>query len=87
MLDPGTYTFSIDMGWNDTSDPVYLIAAAGNTLPDINNISSALGYYSFKNKNMQFVITQTQAVSIGFLASLFSRNQYWVVKLVKLVKS
>ena len=87
MLDPGTYTFSIDMGWDGTIDPVYLIAAAGNTLPDVSNISSALGYSSFRNLKMQFNVTQRQAVSIGFLATLTTWNQYWVVRSVKLVKS
>ncbi|MBC7424520.1 MAG: DUF5013 domain-containing protein [Ferruginibacter sp.] len=87
MLDPGTYTFFIDMGWDDAIDPVYIVASAGNTLPDVDNLSAALGYSSFRNLKMQFTVPQRQAVSIGFLATLTTGNQFWAVKSVKLVKS
>lgn len=87
MLSPGTYTFSIVMGFNGSIDPVYIVAAAGTSLPDVANVSTALGYTGFQNSSFQFTVTQAQKVTIGFLATMTTWNQYWVVKSVKLVRN
>ena len=87
MLSPGTYIFSIVMGWNGANDPVYIVAAAGATLPDVVNVSTALGYIGFQNSSFQFTVAQAQQVSIGFLATMTNGNQYWVVKSVKLSRN
>ena len=86
-LSPGTYTFKIVMAVNEAIDPVYIVAAAGNTLPDVVNISSALGYTGFQNSSFQFTVAQTQQVSIGFLATMTTGNQFWIVKSVKLTRN
>ena len=87
MLDPGTYTFSIVMGFNGSFDPVYIVAAAGNTLPDVAAVSTSLGYTGFQNLSFQFVNAKRQPVSLGFLANMTNGNQYWVVRSVNLVKN
>ena len=85
-LSPGTYTYQIVIGRDESIDPVYIVAAAGATLPDVVDISGSLGYSKFQNLSFQFTVAQTQQVSIGFLATMTTWNQYWVVKSVKLSK-
>ena len=74
------------MAKNEAKDPVYIVAAAGNTLPDVANVSTSLGYTNFANNKFQFTLTQSTTVSIGFLATMLtaSGNQFWIVKEVML---
>ncbi|WP_293785962.1 DUF4998 domain-containing protein [uncultured Pedobacter sp.] len=83
-LPAGKYNFGIDIGANEALDPVYIVAAVGNTLPNVNAISTAIAYTNFADKNLQFTLTQTTTVSIGFLATMTTGNQYWVVKGISL---
>jgi len=85
-LPAGTYSFEITMAKNEAKDPVYIVAAAGNTLPDVAEVSTSLGYTNFANNKFQFTLTQSTTVSIGFLATMLtaSGNQFWIVKEVTL---
>jgi len=83
-LPAGKYNFAIDIGANEAIDPVYIVAAVGNTLPNVNSISTAIAYTNFADKNLQFTLTQPTTVSIGFLATMTTGNQYWIVKGVSL---
>ncbi|WP_406823615.1 DUF4998 domain-containing protein [Pedobacter sp. KACC 23697] len=83
-LPAGKYNFGIDIGANEAIDPVYIVAAVGNTLPNVNAISTSIAYTNFADKNLQFTLTQPTTVSIGFLATMTTGNQYWVVKGVSL---
>ncbi|SDH58864.1 protein of unknown function [Pedobacter terrae] len=83
-LPAGKYNFGIDIGANEAIDPVYIVAAVGNTLPNVNSISTAIAYTNFADKNLQFTLTQPTTVSIGFLATMTTGNQYWVVKGISL---
>jgi Domain of unknown function/Domain of unknown function (DUF5013) len=83
-LPAGKYNFGIEIGSNGAIDPVYIVAAAGNTLPNVNAISSSIAYTNFADKNLQFTLTQPTTVSIGFLATMTTGNQYWIVKGVSL---
>ena len=64
MLDPRTYTFSIVIGKNEALDLVYIVTAAGNTLPDVANVSTALGYTGFQNLNIPITVTVRQPVFV-----------------------
>jgi hypothetical protein len=93
-LPAGNYIFQVD-DYTEALDPVYIVASAGIGLPDITNISSALGYTHFSTPpahftgtiQFPFTIAQTQAVSLGFLATMISGNQYWRVTSTRLIKN
>ena len=83
-LPAGSYSFEITMAKNEALDPVYIVAAAGNTLPDVANVATALGYTNFANNKFQFTLAQSTTVSLGFLATMTTGNQFWIVKEVTL---
>lgn len=86
-LPAGNYTFSVDLGNNGFTSPVYLVAAEGATLPDATLVpANSIGFAPLKNKAFDFTITNPTQVSIGFVASM-SKDEYWRVKSVKLVKN
>lgn len=92
-LPAGNYIFQV-ADYTEALDPVYVVAASGSTLPGVNDISNALGYTKFSSTvrttesiQFQFTITQQQTVSLGFLATMTSGNQYWRVTSVKLIKN
>lgn len=67
---------------NSGNDPRYIVAAVGETLPDIENIASALGSRSFAGLNqdngtasVEFSLTAPTKVSVGFLTSLTGDQQ------------
>lgn len=77
-LDPGTYTFEIsdlrDTNLSET-DNAYLVAATGDTLPNVEDIASTLASIKIVNGKtlselrVQFTVTQTSQVSIGYLTT------------------
>ena len=78
VLKPGDYTFSIsDLRDTNlqTSDNNYLVAALGTTIPDYENLDSALAFTSViqgKNVNdlkISFTVTEEQEVSFGYLSN------------------
>ncbi|KQM76968.1 hypothetical protein ASE74_16990 [Pedobacter sp. Leaf216] len=83
-LPAGSYSFEITMAKNEALDPVYIVAAAGNTLPDVADIATSLGYTNFANNKFQFTLAQSTTVSLGFLATMTTGNQFWIVKEVTL---
>lgn len=92
-LPAGNYIFLVNC-YTEALDPVYAVAAVGNTLPDISGLPTAAGYIPFPTTRFasytvqcQFTITQPQAVSLGFVATMTSGNQYWRVPSVKLIKN
>lgn len=82
-LDPGTYTFTENIEVNQSVGMVNVVVAAGNGIPDIANISSAIASGTLENTNFQFTITQRQLVSIGILANIFGDHAL-VIKSFKL---
>ncbi len=83
-LPAGNYSFEIVMAKNEALDPVYIVSAAGDTLPDVADVATSLGYTNFANNKFQFSLTQPTKVSVGFLASMTTGNQFWIVKSVTL---
>jgi Domain of unknown function/Domain of unknown function (DUF5013) len=76
-LEPGTYTFRIsdlrDTNLTD-ADQTYLVATLGSTLPDVENIASALASVKVYNRpvaemRIDFTITETAEVSLGYLTT------------------
>ena len=78
VLQPGDYEFKIsdlrDTNLQD-SDRVYLVAANGSTIPDYENISTALAYTSViqgksvADLKISFTVTEAQEVSFGYLSN------------------
>ena len=86
-LPAGNYTFSVDLGRNGFSSPVYLVAAAGSTLPDATLVPvNSIGFAPLINKHFDFTITNPTQISIGFVADM-RKDEYWRVKSVKLIKN
>jgi hypothetical protein len=92
-LPAGNYIFQTAL-YTEALDPVYIVAAAGTALPDVSGVSGALGYGSFPtsrnvsaNVEFKFTLDKEQEVTLGFVATMTSGNQYWRVGSVKLIKN
>lgn len=92
-LPAGNYIFQTAL-YTEALDPVYIVAAAGAELPDVSGVSGALGYGSFPtaryvsaNVEFRFTLDKEQEVTLGFVATMTSGNQYWRVGSVKLIKN
>lgn len=96
-LPAGNYAFTATLYKNKFSNPVYIAAAVGTTLPDAANVPTAsLGYFSMVATNLDagavdtyqkftFTVTQPTQVSIGFvIANMTTGGEFWRVKAVKL---
>jgi hypothetical protein len=99
-LPAGNYTFTAVLYKNGFNNPVYIAAAAGNTLPDATAVpTSSLGYFSMVSTHLDagasdtfpsfsFTLTQTTQVSLGFVISnMTTTGEFWRVKSVKLVSN
>jgi hypothetical protein len=86
-LPKGTYKFTMSLVGdnpiisNGGSDPRYIVAAIGETLPDIENLATALGSINFAGlansaeTSIQFTIDTPQKVSAGFVVSFTGLEQ------------
>ncbi len=91
-LPEGNYKFECESGWYGGTLDINLVAAAGNTLPDItdlNNNSHVLGLYHTDGngiggwRSITFSLSQTTTVSIGWVVTTgqYSGLQFKNVKL------
>ena len=77
---------------NNGSDPRYIAAAIGTTLPDIENLSTALGSKSFAglansgSTSFEFSLNAPAKVSVGFVTSFTGKEQNVRPSLLKLEK-
>lgn len=89
-LPPGTYRFSIDMTEFNTGGSKFISVAEGTTLPDVANVTGAgIGFANLEGKTMEFTLTGTKQVSIGFVCTLTAPSgggYYNKIKSVKLYK-
>lgn len=92
-LPAGNYIFQTAV-YTEALDPVYIVAAAGSTLPDVSGVGGALGYGVFPTSRyvsatveFRFTLTQEEVVTLGFVATMTSGNQYWRVGSVRLIKN
>jgi hypothetical protein len=86
-LPGGLYKFTMSLGGenpiisNNGSDPRYIAAAVGETLPDIENLSSALASTSFAglgnaaSTSIEFFLSGPKKVSVGFVVSFTGTEQ------------
>lgn len=77
---------------NNGSDPRYIVAAVGATLPDIENLSTALASSSFAglanegSRSIEFWLDAPAKVSVGFVASFTGTQQNVRASWIKLEK-
>ncbi|MBT1686954.1 DUF5013 domain-containing protein [Dawidia soli] len=87
-LPAGTYRFTMSLAGdnpiksNNGADPRYIAAAVGETLPDIENLASALASANFAGlapddgvKTIEFTLDAPGKVSAGFVVSFTSNEQ------------
>jgi hypothetical protein len=105
-LPAGSYTVTInDYSEIQSNSSVYcVVAAGGNGIPVLANLSTALGYVALYNGadigktspnktetiSLNFTLTTSQVVSIGFLGNMVGSGNpgsYFIVKWIKLVKN
>ncbi|MES2376068.1 MAG: DUF4998 domain-containing protein [Bacteroidota bacterium] len=81
LLPAGKYQFIWNQGTTPTgsanagADPRYVIAAVGTDLPDVANVTTALGSASFAGvatANATFILSQPTTVSLGVVVSFTS---------------
>jgi hypothetical protein len=91
-LEAGEYRFDVEMQKDNSIDQSYIVAAIGNGLPDIENLSSALaslkttGANAGDVKSITFVIASDSAVSFGMLATVTGNGEF-AVRRVELWKT
>ncbi|MBO9731526.1 MAG: DUF5013 domain-containing protein [Chitinophaga sp.] len=77
-LQPGDYRFEADISNIDnTLENTYLVVAAGNQLPDVEQMNTALGSAKLSNNNHKyasagFSLTAATTVTVGFTGTLKS---------------
>jgi len=88
-LPAGKYFFSITTGNNYITNPskVFIAAAAGASLPNIDNLGSALASADWQNGPISFTLTEAAQVTIGIVATIGENDgQYFRIKKVQLYK-
>lgn len=85
-LPAGTYSFSITVQEGNASK-VFIAAAAGPSLPDTDNLGSALASADWKGGPISFTLTQATQVTMGFVATLGESNgEYFRINKVQLYR-
>ncbi len=80
-LPEGIYTLSVTFGMHGADGSSYLVAAAGNTLPDGDTLEAqALGYSTLSDATMTFVVTEKQPVSLGVLVKAMSGKSIFTIQ-------
>jgi Domain of unknown function/Domain of unknown function (DUF5013) len=82
-LPPGKYRFVITVSQiTGPLEATYAAVNLGQTLPDVENISQALGSFRFldnsqngKDYAVSFTLTQTQDVTLGFVSTMLVKNE------------
>lgn len=89
-LPEGNYRFEIVMTDFNTGGARYLAVAAGTTLPNVADITSAsIAFSSFESRMLNFTLEQDSQVSLGFAATLTgtsSTGMYAKIPSVKLYR-
>jgi hypothetical protein len=67
-------------------DQAFLAVAAGETLPDITDMATAIGSAPFSAPKVGFTLADKQTVSFGIVANFIQDSQYFRIKQLKLVK-
>ncbi|MBE9583994.1 DUF5013 domain-containing protein [Mucilaginibacter sp. JRF] len=90
-LPAGVYTLEMDIPDCTQNGNFYTVAAAGTTIPDIENIASSLGYAKTSltgTHKISFTLTSAQQVSLGFVGNLENKGccdgTFWRISAVRL---
>lgn len=78
-LPPGKYTFDGSIDWwnNGGQNQVYLVAAAGVSIPNTSDLHTAIGYKMVDNDSdvqFSFTLSQKTTLSVGCLINLGDEN-------------
>jgi hypothetical protein len=85
-LPAGTYSFNITVQEGNASK-VFIAAAVGASLPDTDNLGSALASADWKSGPISFTLTHETQVTIGFVATIGENSgEYFRVNKVQLYK-
>ena len=85
-LPAGKYTFSITVQEGNAAK-VFIAAASGASLPNTDNLGSALASADWKSGPISFTLTEATQVTIGFVATIGESNgEYFRVNKVQLYK-
>ena len=91
-LPAGTYSFEANNMDQNTGSTRYIVVSAGSSLPNVANIpANAIKYAvlnadpnNVKNLKLEFTLTQSTLVSIGFAATMSDSGQYTKIGNVRL---
>lgn len=92
-LSAGTYSFEANMVDQNAGGTRYIAVAEGTSLPSVTNIpSTAIGYVVLNaapivlngSVKLEFTLTETKQVSIGFAATMADTGQYTKIGNVRL---
>lgn len=76
-LPAGEYRFQINLTSNGSAGTKYMVVAAGNELPDFNDVASdAIVFADITTKIVSFRLNQETEVSIGFVCNLPGAGEY-----------
>ena len=85
-LPPGKYSFNITIQEGNASK-VFIAAAADTTLPNTDNLGSALASANWKSGPISFTLAQATQVTIGFVATIGENSgEYFRVNKVQLYR-
>lgn len=80
-LEAGIYQLSVTFGQHGAAGDSYLVAAAGETLPNGDNLGTALSYAKLSDGAVTFVVPEKQKVALGVLvASMAGQNIFTIQK-------
>lgn len=86
-LPAGNYSFRLYGIDQNTGGSRFIAVAEGNTLPDVNKISSqALAFSDIASGELDFTLTTSKTVSLGFAVTIDDSGQYIKIANVKLYK-
>jgi len=82
-LPAGSYRFLAKNIATKVSQPVYIVVATGDTLPNVNDIATAIAYTGLSDGSVEFTIAKRQRVTIGFFSKYDNRQSVLVCRFCK----
>ena len=85
-LPKGKYQFQADFQWAGISNQAFFAVSEGNTLPNVEDISTAIASSSYSAPRVSFQLADQKEVSIGIVANLINDFQGFRIRGVSLLK-
>lgn len=86
-LEAGIYTLNVTFGQHGAAGQTYLVAAAGETLPNTAELSTALGSSPLESGALTFIVPEKQTVSFGILVSAMSGQSIFTIQRFSLTQA